>query len=75
MMMEIIRQLATIKETNKVTSEQLLFWMKRIEMQRVQKALLEATKETKNIKEFNAIKKVVKKVIEHKTQKEVQGCP
>ena len=59
MMMEKIRELSTIKETNKVTSEQVLCWTKKVEVQRAQKALLEATKE-KECKESDAIKRADK---------------
>ena len=49
-MMEIIRQLTALKETNEVTSEQVLCWAKRVEAQRVQKVLLEAIEEIKESK-------------------------
>ena len=44
----------------KVTSEQVLCWPKRVDAQNMQKALLEATKENKGSKEFDAIKKGIK---------------
>ena len=62
-MTEIIRELTAIKGTSKVTSDQVLCWTKRV---KVQKALLKATKETKESKEFDAIKTVIKQ--NHSTQ-------
>ena len=60
MMMEIIRELTTIKEANNITSEQFLCWAKGVEVQRVQKVLLFKNKREKESKEFDAIKKTVK---------------
>ena len=54
MMTEIIRELTAIKKTNKVTSEQVLASARRVETQRVQKALIRTTKESKY---FSATKK------------------
>ena len=54
-MTEIIRAFIATKETNKVTSEKVLCWAKRTEVKRVQKALLEATKETKESKKFDTV--------------------
>ena len=56
MMAEIFRQLTAIEETNIITSEQVLFWAKRAEVQRAQKVWLRATKGTKESKGFEAIK-------------------
>ena len=42
--MKEIRELTEIKETNNVTSNQVLCWMKTREVQRMQKPLLEAAK-------------------------------
>ena len=39
MMIEIIRELTAIKQTNKVTSEQVLCWTIRVESQKVQNTL------------------------------------
>ena len=58
-MMEIIRELAAIKETSNVTDEQVLSWSKRVEALRVQKALLEACKEKKESKKCYAIRKAI----------------
>ena len=49
-----------INETNKVTSKQVLYWEKRVEVQRVQMTLFDAIRETKESKEFDAIQKAVK---------------
>ena len=43
-----------IKKANEVTSEQILAWARRVEAQRAQKAITEATKE---IKEFDSQEK------------------
>ena len=53
MMTDIIREWTAIKKTNEVTSEQVLAWTRRMEAQRTQKTLIEATKENKD---FNAMK-------------------
>ena len=58
-MMEKIRELNTIKKTNKVTNEQS-YSIKKKRDQRVQKVLLKAKKETKESKGFDAIKMVIK---------------
>ena len=71
--MEIIRELTAIKETNTVTSEEVLCCVKRLETQRMQRALNKGTKETKEFKEFDIIKKSSSKIIEHRTQK-VEEC-
>ena len=73
MLSEVIREPTAIKETNSVTSQQILCWAKRVE---VQKALLEATKENNESKEFDAIKKAVEQ--NHSTQntkEETEGYP
>ena len=59
-MMEIIRELTAIKETKKITSDQVQCWAKRVDAQRMHKALLEETEEIKESKELDAIKKVTK---------------
>ena len=46
-----------IKKTNEISSVQVLCWAKRVEVQRAQKAVLEATKETE---EFDAIRRTDK---------------
>ena len=58
MMNEIIRQLTEPKKLTKsqVSMHHSAFWAKRVEPRRVQKALLEATKESNESQEFNAIK-------------------
>ena len=53
MMTEFIRELAIIKRTDEITSKQVLAWA-RIEVQMAQKALIGATKQSK---EFNAVKR------------------
>ena len=58
MMTEIIREQSTIQKTNEITSEQVLSWAIKVEVQRAQKLLTEATIDNK---EFNAIKKHEKK--------------
>ena len=53
MITEIIKELITIEKTNEITSKQVLGWTRRVEAQRVQKAVPEATKESKD---FDAVK-------------------
>ena len=53
MITQIIRELTAIKRTNEITSEQVLFWSRRVQVQRAQKVYMGATKDNK---EFNAIK-------------------
>ena len=52
MMTEIIREL-TNKKANEITSEQVLSWARRVETQRVHKALIK----TKGNKDFTTMKK------------------
>ena len=70
MIIGIIRWLTATRETNKITSEQLPCQAKR-----VQKALLEANKETKESEEFDAAKKTIKQSHTHKMLKETDQCP
>ena len=67
MMTETIREHTTIKETNNVTSKQVLCWPERLEVQRVEKALLEVTNETKESKEFDFLKRPLYKIIPYET--------
>ena len=53
MMTKVIRELTAMKTTSEITSEQVLCWAKRIEAQRVQKAMLETKKESKD---FDTVK-------------------
>ena len=46
-MTKIIRVLTATKELNKVTSEWVACWTKGVEVQRMHKAFVEATEETK----------------------------
>ena len=43
-MTEIIWELTTTKRTNEITSEQVVYWARRVEEQKAQKALLVTTK-------------------------------
>ena len=70
MMTEIMRELSGTKETNKASNEQVLCWAKRLEVKTVQKVLFEASKETK---EFDAVKKVVKQSLNKQNIKRNQG--
>ena len=54
MMTEIRRELTAIKKTNEITSKEVLAWVRRVEAQTAQKALIETTKE---IEEFNAMRR------------------
>ena len=47
MMTEIIRELTAIKKTNEIPTEKILALARRVEEQRAQKALFEATKKNK----------------------------
>ena len=49
MMMKIARELTTIKNTNEITSEHVLCWAKRVEVQRAKKAMIEDTKKIKSL--------------------------
>ena len=53
-MTEIIRDLTVVQEIIEITSEQILWWARRVNAQRANIALTEATKD---IKEFDAMKK------------------
>ena len=53
MMTKIIREL-TIKKTNEINSQQIIFWTRRVKAQRAQKTILDTTKERK---EFDALKR------------------
>ena len=53
-MTEIVRELTTIPKTNGSTSEQVLSGARRVRMQRAQKVILDATKESKG---FDTTKK------------------
>ena len=53
-MIESIRELTTIKRANEIRSEQVLSWSKRVEVQKVQKAKLDTTKESTG---FNIVRK------------------
>ena len=55
MMTEIIKELATVKKTNEVTSEQVYSWTKGVEVQRAHKVTLDTNKESMA---FGMIKKV-----------------
>ena len=54
MITEIIRELTTFKKISEVTSKQVLAWARRVEAQRVWKAIIKATKEGKK---FDTLKK------------------
>ena len=58
MMTEIIKELTAIKRTNEITSDHVLNWAERENVQRVQKAILDTTKESL---EFDMIRKSKKK--------------
>ena len=45
MMTEIIRELTALKKTSRITREQVLCQTRRVEVQRVQKAIFDMTKE------------------------------
>ena len=47
---EIMKELTIIKEHSKIITEQILSWVKRIEVQHSQKSMLENSKETKDFK-------------------------
>ena len=67
-MTKIVKRTNCNKKINEKTSEQVLSWTKRVEAQRAQKAILDATKEKKG---FDIRKKQTK--IENPTQcKEIQ---
>ena len=53
MMTEIMRGLTAVRNTNEITSEHILCWARRVRVQRVQKAILDVKKGSK---EFDAIK-------------------
>ena len=65
MMTEIIQELTTIKIINEVTSEWALAWVRRVEIQRSQKALIEATNESKA---FNYVKSKSKRISFDRTE-------
>ena len=75
MITELIIELTTIIEANKVRSEQVLCREKGVEAQRAQKALLKATKETKESKEFDAIKEAVKQNHSQQNTERSRGMP
>ena len=54
MVPDINTELTTNKRTNEITSKQVFLWARRIKLQRVQKALIEATKDNK---EFSDVMK------------------
>ena len=53
-MTEIIIELTMFKMTNKIINGRVLWWVKRVEAQRAHRAVIEATKESK---EFDTLKK------------------
>ena len=52
---EIIKELTTMSKISDVTNQKVLMWVKRVKVQRVQKAILEVILKNK-IKEFDMVK-------------------
>ena len=53
MMTEIIEELTTVEKTSDITSKQALAWVRRVKALRVQKLLIEATKDNKAFSTMN----------------------
>ena len=49
MMSKIIRELIIVKNTNENPSVQVLSWVRRVDGQRAQKAILDVAKKTKSV--------------------------
>ena len=78
MIIEIITEPTAIKETTKVTSEEVLCWTKRVRVQTLQMAILEATKptkKTKESKEFDALKNIVEQNCNTQKAERTRGTP
>ena len=56
MLAEIIRELTKAKESTAVTSEQVLIWAKRMEVQRAMSAIITSLSETKEFDKIKTIK-------------------
>ena len=74
MMNEIIRELQS-KKLTKLHMSRFYVGQNTVELQRVQKAVLEATKETQKSKEFDAVKKGIKKIHNMQNAKRSKGMP
>ena len=48
-MTEIIGELTVVKKNNKIISQKAFHWAKRVDAQRIQKAILNKTKKTKSL--------------------------
>ena len=55
---EIIKELIAVKGSSKVSSKQVLVWAKRVEVLRVQKAVLDNTRNAKMFTHYKEINKV-----------------
>ena len=68
-MNKIIRELTTIQKTNESISEKVMCWAKNVQVQRAQRALLEAAKKAKVLTLY---RELINKVLTQTAQKETE---
>ena len=74
MLGEIIKELTKVHENEEITSENVLSWAKRVEVQRAQSTIMNSLMEAKKFDELNALKMYTRKAQEDTCRQKHPQC-